>query len=394
MREGWTLRPLGDVLRQVHRPVKVADIDVVPFAGVRWYAEGVYPRGDQPAASVKTKVLNRIERGDIVYNRMWATKASFGVVRDDAHGCLVTNDFPVFRAQDDLLPDFVALLFHWSVFQQAAAASATGTTERRRLNERHFAKLRVPIPSLREQRRIVDLVGALDSTIAAIARAGTRAVYEAALRAVADKFPAVPIGDVVDSAFAGGTPSRAEPEYFTGHIPWLKSGEVESDSIAETTEHISERALRSSAARLVPAGSTVVAMYGQGDTKGRAGFVVSPVATNQAVLALVPDTKRIDAKYLLHAVRSRTESLRRRAVGAAQPNLSKGLVLTELIPVPAELEEQIRWRDLLDSLRAAGSSQQAMGERLRRARSQMLCALLSREHEIPESYDELMEVAS
>lgn len=153
MREGWTTRPLGDVLRQLWRPVSVADIEVVPFAGVRWYAEGVYHRDDQPAVAVKTKMLNRIEKGDVVYNRMWATKASFGVVGDDAHGCLVTNDFPIFEATEAILAGFVALLFQWKPFQAAAAGAATGTTERRRLNEKEFVRLRMPIPPIPEQRR-------------------------------------------------------------------------------------------------------------------------------------------------------------------------------------------------------------------------------------------------
>lgn len=90
-------------------------------------------------------------------------------------------------------------------------------------------------------------------------------------------------------------------------------------------------------------------------------------------------------------VRSRTESLRRRPVGAAQPNLSKGLVLTEPIPVPDDLDEQVQWRAMLDSVRDAELAQQATKARLGDLRSHLLAALLSGEHEIPESYDELME---
>lgn len=201
-----------------------------------------------------------------------------------------------------VLAEYVGLLFQWPTFQLAAAGSATGTTERRRLHEREFVKIRMPMPLVPEQRRIVDLIGVLDQAIAAAGRPAVSDAYRTVLGAMDAMLPAVPIQDVLATAFAGGTPSRGNPGYFNGRIPWLKSGEVENDSIIDTAEHISHDAVRSSAAQLVPAGSTVVAMYGQGETKGRAGFVVSPVTTNQAVLALVPNTDRIDAKYLLHAV--------------------------------------------------------------------------------------------
>lgn len=394
MREGWESRPLGDVLRQIQRPVSVADLDLVPFAGVRWYAEGVYHRDDPLASTVKTKTLNRIVMGDIVYNRMWATKASFGVVGDDAAGCLVTNDFPIFEASEAVLPGFVGLLFQWRAFQTAAAAAATGTTERRRLHEIEFVKIRMPIPPLPDQRRIVDLIGALDDTRAAAQAALSASPYRQMLKALGDLYEPERLEDVVDRAFAGGTPSRQVGSYFDGRIPWLKSGEVENDHIVDSAEHINDVAMRSSSARLVPSGATVVAMYGQGDTKGRAGFVEAPVTTNQAVLALIPNVDRIHSRFLLHAVRSRTESLRSRAVGAAQPNLSKSLVLAETVPVPQDLRDQRRWADLLDAVRRVESDTQDEHLRLQAARSSLLTALLSGEHEIPESYDELMGAVS
>src|SRR4026207_166129 len=105
MRDGWRSVRLAEVLRPVARPVRTDDIATVPFAGVRWYADGVYPRDELDAADVKTKVFNRLHAGDITYNRMWATKAAFGVAGPDVDGCLVTNDFPIFIANEELMPD-------------------------------------------------------------------------------------------------------------------------------------------------------------------------------------------------------------------------------------------------------------------------------------------------
>lgn len=171
MRDGWRETALGEMLTQTQRPVVVAAQDVIPYAGLHWYAGGVYKRNEANPIKVKTRTLNRLVRGDITYNRMWATKAAFGVVDPDTDGCLVSNDFPVFRASEDvLLPTFISLVFSQPDFQRSAAALATGTTERRRLKESDFLGILVLLPPLHEQRRIVDLIEAVDKAIEAAER--------------------------------------------------------------------------------------------------------------------------------------------------------------------------------------------------------------------------------
>ena len=68
---------------------------------------------------------------------------------------------------------------------------------------------------------------------------------------------------------SGGTPSRSEPAYFQGGtIPWMKTGEVKKGFVYGTEEHITDLGLENSSAKLIPANSLVVAMYGDGDTAG------------------------------------------------------------------------------------------------------------------------------
>lgn len=197
------------------------------------------------------------------------------------------------------------------------------------------------------------------------------------------------LSEVVTAARSGGTPSRKIPDYFKGDIPWVKSGEIESDSVKFASEYVSEDAIKNSSAWVVPVGSTLVAMYGQGNTKGKAGFVVSPVSTNQAVLALVPDLEKIRPKFLFHTMRSRTESLRSKAIGAAQPNLSKGIILDEEVVVP-NLNEQGILEEAFSSIQDTVNFTAESSSSLRNLRTELLSSLLSGAHEIPESYDEVM----
>ncbi|EAR24286.1 hypothetical protein A20C1_00325 [marine actinobacterium PHSC20C1] len=393
MSEGW--RVLGDVLAQVNRSVVVADVESVPYAGVRWYAGGVYLREVADPEGVKAKQLARIREGDVIYNRMWATRASFGIARADVDGCLVTNDFPTFETNTDLaLVDFIGLILQTKDFQAEAALRASGTTERRRLKEKDFLSIETWLPSLPEQCRIVDLMGALDEAIA-VADESHEAASFAYIAALQDfdgpRHPRREISEVLKKAKAGGTPSRLNLDNFGGAIPWLKSGEVNNDNIHTADESLSEFGLSGSSAWIAPAGSTVVAMYGQGDTKGTAGFLRAPMSMNQAVIALVPETTLIEPRLLMHAIRSRTGSLRARAIGAAQPNLSKSIVLSEAIAVPPR-DDQASIADYLDAFLLLCSDAGSYASALRCLRTNLLTALLSGEHEIPATYDDLLEV--
>ena len=69
---------------------------------------------------------------------------------------------------------------------------------------------------------------------------------------------------------AGGTPSRGVPEYWNGSIPWITTTEVDFGRIEVTSQYISELGLKSSAAKLLKPGTILLALYGQGKTRGKA----------------------------------------------------------------------------------------------------------------------------
>jgi len=115
--------------------------------------------------------------------------------------------------------------------------------------------LPIPLPPLPEQRRIVDLIGAVDQAIEAVegtvgrAREAYAGVGASLLRSEADL---AEIASVVTVAKAGGTPSRTNATFYSGTIPWLKSGEVNNYGIRDTEEHISEAALALSSTWVAP----------------------------------------------------------------------------------------------------------------------------------------------
>ena len=113
------------------------------------------------------------------------------------------------------------------------------------------------------------------------------------------------IGEVCRTS-SGGTPSRSRPDFFNGNIPWVKSGELTDGLVSEVSEFISEEALAGSSAKLLPAGTLLIAMYGA--TVGKLGVLARAAATNQAVCAIFPPPE-LDLKFLFWYLRRQRSRL-------------------------------------------------------------------------------------
>lgn len=124
---------------------------------------------------------------------------------------------------------------------------------------------------------------------------------------------------------SGSTPSREKEEYFNGNIPWIKTGEVNGKIIYKTSEKITELALKETSCTLYPKGSLIIAMYGQGKTRGQVGMLGLDATTNQACAVLHP-TKDMNYIFLMSLLKLNYEDLRELGRGGNQPNLNIGIV--------------------------------------------------------------------
>ena len=157
-------------------------------------------------------------------------------------------------------------------------------------------------------------------------------------------WPLVSINEFCKTS-SGGTPSRKQPEYYDGDIPWIKSGDLREKTVDKATEFISELAVQNSSAKIVPKGAILLAMYGA--TVGRMAMLGIDAATNQAVCSIIPDKERAFPKYVYYALLAKVPEFLRNAVGGAQPNISQGMVKDTKIVLPP-LPEQKRIAAILD----------------------------------------------
>ena len=152
---------------------------------------------------------------------------------------------------------------------------------------------------------------------------------------------------------AGGTPSRANKSYYGGNIPWLKTGDLNDGLITNIPERITEEAVANSSAKINPAGSVLIAMYGA--TIGKLGILTFPATTNQACCACI-EYFAITQSYLFYFLLSHRDMFIAKGGGGAQPNISKEIIVNTAIPLPplAEQERIVteieRWFTLIDQI--------------------------------------------
>jgi type I restriction enzyme S subunit len=138
---------------------------------------------------------------------------------------------------------------------------------------------------------------------------------------------------------SGGTPSRAEPDYWGGSIPWITTSLIDFNRIDNAEEFITTEGLKNSSAKLFPAQTLLMAMYGQGKTRGKVALLGIEATTNQACAAIMLN-KGIDTNFVFQNLASRYDEIRKLSNEGGQENLSAGLIKEISLIYPCLAEQQ------------------------------------------------------
>jgi type I restriction enzyme S subunit len=151
------------------------------------------------------------------------------------------------------------------------------------------------------------------------------------------------LGEMFDVS-TGSTPSRSNPTLWNGGIPWVSSGEVAFCRIRTTKETISMAGLGNPATRLNPAGTVLLAMIGEGKTRGQCAILDVPAANNQNAAAIRVSATPIPPEFVYQVLEERYLRSRRESQGGNQPALNGGKVAEMAIPLPPlhEIAEILR----------------------------------------------------
>lgn len=138
----------------------------------------------------------------------------------------------------------------------------------------------------------------------------------------------------------GSTPSKNNKEYWTnGSIPWLASGCLNIDKVIEPTSLISLDAYNNCSVQLIPSGSLLVGMVGQGKTRGTSALLGIDACINQNLAAIIP-SNRINIVFLHFLFQTMYVSLRESGRGSNQAALNCDIINSILIPLPLIQEQK------------------------------------------------------
>ena len=229
-----------------------------------------------------------------------------------------------------------------------------------------LAKILVCYPIEREeQRKITDCLSALDDLIRAESqklktlKAHNRDLMHYLFTARDETIPrqrfaefqkarawrTASIGEIFETS-SGGTPDRSRKEYWGGNIPWVSTALVNFNHIEKTQEFITADGLKHSSAKIFPPGTILIAMYGQGKTRGKVAILDIQASTNQACAAIIP-RDGIDPEFVFLTLSNCYEELRALSNSGGQENLSQTLIRGFTLSLPWDIEEQIKIKSCL-----------------------------------------------
>lgn len=220
----------------------------------------------------------------------------------------------------------------------------------------------IELPKIEDQRTIVDILNKskrilsyhqqqlqkLDELVKARFVEMFGGIHDSSL------YPYVPVKELTH-VISGGTPSRDVLEYWRdGTIPWVKTTELQNKIITEVDEHITSKGLAASSAKIVPPNTTLIAMYGQGKTRGMTGYLGISASTNQACACILPSPE-INSVYIWKYFELSYDKLRNMAKGGNQPNLNGNMIknFPVLVPPIKRQEEYVQFVNQVDKSKVA-----------------------------------------
>ena len=162
------LVPFREILRPNSRPYTLAADEDANLVGMRLYGAGPFHRELKPAMQIAKKTHFVVRSGDVIYNKLFAWKGTFGLVPDELDGMFVSDKFPTYELDRDRVDEqFLKWFFrHPRVWQQAQSKSTgSAALSKLTLNPPKFLELEIPLPNIHEQRRIVKRIVSLSDKI-------------------------------------------------------------------------------------------------------------------------------------------------------------------------------------------------------------------------------------
>jgi type I restriction enzyme S subunit len=394
MREGLRRARIGAVAALDIERVRVEPGRQYAIAGVLNAGQGLFKRESIDGSQTNYPTLHRLRSGQLVMRKLTAWEGPITCVPVEYEGFFVSAEFPTFTLGPDLLPAFMTLVCQRPQFWESMKDRSTGSVQRRkRVSPSELLAIEIDLPPLTDQRRIVDLIAAVDTeafasaAVATAARRSRQSLATSVWSAATDRVALGTLGRTV----TGSTPPTAVADYWSDdEIPFFTPGDFgDTQTLTHASRGVSHEG--AIAGRLLAPPAVLQVCIG---AIGKVAVMEVPGCTNQQVNALT-GLDSIDAHALtaLLATQQAQDLIWSLAGKTTLPILKKSSWASMEVPWPSR-DARAVLANLVASLDSVGAAAQGLRDALARARASLLADLLSDEHEIPATYDRFLDGAA
>jgi|APSaa5957512535_1039671.scaffolds.fasta_scaffold68526_2 type I restriction enzyme S subunit len=338
--DAWEEKNVGDVLTigsgRDYKHLNNGDIPVYGTGGYMTSVDSFLYDGESVCIGRK----GTIDKPVLIDGKFWTVDTLF-----------YTHSFV------DLLPKFLFPLFkriNWKKYNEASGVPS--------LSKSTIEKIKLSLPTKPEQQKIAAFLTTVDSKIEQLSKKQEllgswkkglmQQIFSQATRFKADDGCDFPdweerkLGNLT-KVVVGGTPSTSNESYWNnGSIPWLSSGGINDGNVIKASKLITQEGLDNSSAKLMPKGTTLLAMTGA--TLGRVGYLLIETSGNQSVAGLIPN-HNFYSKFLFYTLFKNKQTILSMAGGAAQAGINKATIESFKFKFPI-VEEQTKIANFLSSI--------------------------------------------
>jgi restriction endonuclease S subunit len=366
--------------------IKIEDSGIYKILGARSYGKGVFVNRIVKGSTLKMRTYHQAKANHLFWCKVDTKNGAFGIITKDLADGVGSSNMTFAKIETDKAnPEYLQILFRSKKVNEYMDGYVSGTTNRKYIKPDQLREeIKISLPILKEQNRIVanynkkinlaeeqktkiirlqeEVSVYVDNILGIKINEDAEKEKVEFLKIVRFKdfhkwgvdaqsktnvnyqkdFTILKISEICDIS-SGGTPSRTNPEFYNGNIPWIKTGEVINDIIYDTEEKITEDAIKNSSAKIYKKGSLIIAMYGQGKTRGRTAKLGVDATTNQACAVLHNiDNSKVLTDYLWIYLMNEYDRLRELASGNNQPNLNGQMIKNYPVVLPKiKIQEKI-----------------------------------------------------
>jgi len=377
--ENFELVPIGKFLTRNRDLINIQDNDTYQRVTVRAKNKGVCLRDTEIGKNIGTKKQYKVTNGQFIISKIDARNGAMGLIPNELNGAIVTNDFPTFEIDNSRInSQFLLLLTTTKTFINFAQSCSSGTTNRQRINIEQFLNIKIPLPSLEEQNKIVANYNAKiqlakhqkeqaeqfeieikDYLFEVLGIEKFKEVEKHILKIISysnldrwdnsktftlkAKYPIKRVNEILLDISTGTTPPTARKEYFdNGTINFYTPADLTDRMYLEESERkVTQLAIDDRKARKFE--KDTLLFVGIGSTVGKVGVIKNEYATsNQQITGLQLNLTIADIEFVYFYFNNFINITTKEKTQATIPIVNQNKILNIPIPIPPiEIQREI-----------------------------------------------------